>query len=465
MRIERRRSNYDAGSVAVGIVHIGLGAFHRAHQAAYLESTLSRHRGGTWGISAANIRSNSELPRVLTEQGCRYHIAEYSDRQHVRITEINAIREALYAGEDNRELLERMTTPTTRIVSLTISEKGYRLSPATGELMLEDTGIAHDLVEPANPRTAPGLLLEALRRRRALAIEPFTVLCCDNMPDNGNRVRRAVVTMAEHLNADLARWLEDEVAFPCNMVDRIVPAVSAEAARRLDELIGYTDPAAVATEAFSQWVIEDVFPAGRPDWEHDGVEMVADITPFETMKLRLLNGAHSLLAYVGLAHGKTTVAEAIADPALRKLVRRFFAEAGASLETVPGTNLDEYTEALIDRFDNDALEHSLSQIAMDGSQKIPQRWLDAALINLEHGRSISATAEAVAAWAAYVRGKDQQGRQWPVDDPMADKLAECHRQSSPDEVVAAILGIRKIFPESLAERGDFRIAVRNAFYA
>lgn len=461
--IERRHSKYAPDAVRIGIVHIGLGAFHRAHEAAYLEHWLNRYDGGDWGICAANIRSNSKLVGHLQAQDCRYHIAEFADREHVRLTEIGSIRRALFARDEVRKLLEQMTAPATKIVSLTVTEKGYYLDPATGEVLFDDPAIAHDLDRPHTPRTAPGFLLEALRRRRTLGIAPFTVLCCDNMPANGERTRRAVRSLASRVSDELARWIESDVAFPSTMVDRIVPALTPEMAGRLEDLIGHPDPAAVACEAFSQWVIEDRFPMGRPDWEADGVEMVDDVAPYETMKLRLLNGAHSLLAYVGLLDGLTTVAAAIADPGLAALVTDYFDEAGATLAA--GTSEQAaYREALLARFRNDALDHQLRQIAMDGSQKIPQRWLDGAWINLEQSCPIRATARAVAAWMCYVRGGDGRGRQWQVDDPLASTLADCHhRHANARDVACALLSIRAVFPERLARHKDFRDAVLAAF--
>lgn len=447
----------------IGIVHIGLGAFHRAHEADYLQRWLNRNGGGDWGICAANIRSNSKLVGQLEAQGCRYHIAAFADRDHVRVSEIDAIRQALFAGNDPAELLEAMTSPSTKIVSLTVTEKGYYQSPATGELLLDDPALRHDLNRPRTPRTAPGILLEALRRRRILGIEPFTVLCCDNMPGNGFRVQHAVSALAERVAPEIARWIAEVVAFPSTMVDRIVPAMTPEMAQRLEILIGHRDPVAVACEAFSQWVVEDRFPLGRPDWEADGVEMVADATPYETRKIRLLNGAHSLLAYVGLRRGYATVAEAVNDPGLSGLVTAYFDEAAATLDGAADIDTVAYQESLMARFRNNALEHRLRQIAMDGSQKLPQRWLAGAAINLDRRLPISATAKAVAAWMHYVRGTDGDGNRWEVDDPLAMRLADCHRENGAAAVVDAILAIRTIFPERLAVSKDFRKAVLGAF--
>ena len=462
--IERRSSSYVAADVGIGIVHLGLGAFHRGHQAAYVEANLSRHHGGPWGICAANLRSNRSLPAALAAQNYRYHIAEFKDAEHLRITEINAIRRALFAPDDSAALVAILGAPTTRIVSLTVSEKGYYLNPVGGELLRDAPEIVHDLRDPEAPRTAPGYLVEALRLRRASGTPPFTVLCCDNMPTNGKRTRSAVVSLAAERSNELAEWVANEVAFPNSMVDRIVPKVSAAKAQQLDELIGCEDRAAVACEAFSQWVIEDNFRLGRPDWENDGVEMVKDVEFYETAKLRILNGAHSLLAYQGLCRNLKTVAEAVADPKLLQLTTEFLDQAGASLDIPPGFDLANYKRSVIERFRNDALAHLLQQIAMDGSQKIPQRWLQAAQRNLERDRPISAIAAGVAAWMRYVRGQDDNGQHWLVDDPLAARLADCHRRNADvRDTVADLLAIESIFAPSLAAYPAFRTAVIDAY--
>ena len=460
----RTRSLYAPESVATGIVHIGLGAFHRAHQAWYIERWLNSHRGGPWGICAANIRSNRQVVEQLQAQQGRYHVVAWSDRNNAEVTEVRSIREALFAGDDKSGLLERLTHPATRIVSLTVTEKAYCLSPATGELSTDDPGIRHDLDQHAAPRTVPGLLTEALRRRREKSLSPFTVLCCDNMPDNGERTLRAVTALAAERDPALADWIRSEVPFPSTMVDRIVPAVTDQMRRDMTALIGSPDPAAVACEAFTQWVVEDRFASGRPDWESVGVEMVSDVAPFEIMKLRMLNGAHSLLAYVGLAMGRRTVSEAIADPTLNTLVRDYFTETAPTLAATPGTTPENYAGQLLARFANDALEHQLSQIAMDGSQKIPQRWLHGAAANLASGRPIRATALGIAAWFSYVRGRNDEGATWQVDDPLAQRLRACHDQhTDARDIAAALLAISDVFPQSLAERPQFRAAVLEAF--
>ncbi|WP_129140679.1 mannitol dehydrogenase family protein [Modicisalibacter coralii] len=450
-----------------GIVHLGLGAFHRAHQAIYVERNLTRHGGGDWGIVSANIRSNRRLVELMRQRDQRYHVAEYTDREHVTLREVAAIGETLYAGPDGDDLetlLTRMSEPGVRIVTLTVTEKGYHLSPADGRLLVEAPTIAHDIAAPDAPHSAPGMLVEALARRHAAGTPPFTVLSCDNMPDNGKRVRRAVIELARQRDDQLAEWIAESVAFPCSMVDRIVPAMTDDDFARL-ETLGVDDPAAVVCEAFSQWVIEDDFPQGRPDWEHDGVQMVADVAPFETMKLRMLNGSHSLLAYLGALAGIETVSDAVARREFVALLDRYMGNEAAPTLTMPaGTDLDAYAASLLARFANDSLRHRLQQIAMDGSQKLPQRWLAGARTRLDAGGDITCTALGVAAWIRYTAGSDLAGASHPVDDPLAGTFATLHAEhSEPAALVAAFLALDAIFPRELADDARFSGAVLDAY--
>ncbi|WP_438766294.1 mannitol dehydrogenase family protein [Kushneria sp. TE3] len=459
----------------IGIVHLGLGAFHRAHQAQVVEQCIARGER-EWGICSVNIRGNRALVETLRDQGFRYHLAEYTDRAHVTLREIRAISETLFTGidrqgqqgEDLPALLSRLSDANTRIVTLTVTEKGYYLSPSEGTLLSEEPAIAADIAHPEAPRTAPGILVEALARRRQAGIPPFTVLCCDNMPDNGERTRRAVVALAERRDTELAEWIDTQVAFPSSMVDRIVPAMDDEAFERLQAL-GCDDSAAVVSEAFLQWVIEDHFPQGRPDWGQAGVEMVEDVAPFETMKLRMLNGAHSLLAYTGPLMGLETVAQTVADPLLQKLLRRYMLEEAAPTLSMPASvSLEGYADALMARFGNDSLRHRLHQIAMDGSQKLPQRWLrggEQRLAESQDEQALAATVFGVAAWIRYTRGEDEQGHAYPVSDPMADQLAQCHgHERSADRAVAA-MAIEAIFAPTLVSAPRFNDQVQQTLEA
>ncbi|KAA0019844.1 mannitol dehydrogenase family protein [Salinicola corii] len=459
IHIEREPSRRPPSGI--GIVHLGLGAFHRAHQAVYLQRHLDRTGADDWGISSANIRANRTLVDQLRDGDCRYHVAEFSDSEHVTLREVTAIREALYAGPDgpDRErLLARMSDPAVRIVTLTVTEKGYFLSPGSGELLTNAPAIAHDIAHPESPDTAPGTLLEALARRRSAGVPPFAVLCCDNMPHNGRRTRRAVVSLARHRDGELADWIDASVAFPSSMVDRIVPAMTDADRTRLAGL-GIDDPAAVVCETFSQWVVEDDFPLGRPDWGAEGVEMVADVTPFETMKLRLLNGAHSLLAYLGALAGIETVDAAVARPAFRQLLRHYWQQDATPTLSLPAaTDVAAYTDGLLARFGNDSLRHRLQQIAMDGSQKLPQRWLAGGVERSIDGADINVTALGVAGWIRYTAGTDLSGQPHPVDDPMAETLAALHRRHGDNHaaLIDAFLALEAVFPAAL--RDDRRFA-------
>lgn len=453
----------------IGIVHLGLGAFHRAHQAVYLQRNLNRHGASDWGLCSANLRSNRTLVDQLRVQDGRYHVAEYRDREHVTLREIGVLRQALYVGEggdDLELLLQRMAAPQTRIVTLTVTEKGYCLSPATGQLRIEDPAIAHEIAHPHAPRTAPGIVLEALRRRRAAGVPAFTVLCCDNMPDNGQRTRQAVSGLAAMQDEGLAQWVNENVAFPSCMVDRIVPAMDAESFTRLEQQVDCYDPAAVVCESFSQWVIEDHFPLGRPDWEVEGVQMVSDVRPFETMKLRMLNGSHSLLAYVGLLLGHESVFDAINDADLALFIERYMVEEAApTLEMPSGINLEVYATDLKARFANDSLQHRLSQIAMDGSQKLPQRWLLGAQRLLDQGRGIGCTALGIASWIYYCSQPQSDGSTRVIDDPLAATFTDLAQRLEGESLVDAVLNLEEVFPPELSSRAAFRHAVQRAYGA
>ncbi len=457
----------------IGIVHLGLGAFHRAHQAVYLERYRQRTGDSDWGICSANLRASVGLVDALRDAGHRYHVAEYADSETLTLREIGVIEETLFSGRDAEgrwgrdleALLARLAAPGTRLVTLTVTEKGYFLNPASGELLADDPMIAADIAAPTQPRTAPGILVEALARRREAGLPPFAVLSCDNMPDNGKRTRNAVLQLAERRDAALGEWIEREVAFPCSMVDRIVPAMTEADFARLNEL-GVEDTNAVVGEAFAQWVVEDDFPQGRPDWAADGVEMVADVAPFETMKLRMLNGSHSLLAYLGAPEGIETVFEAVSRDALRALLRRYMLEEAAPTLAMPeGTDLAAYADSLLARFANDSLRHRLHQIAMDGSQKLPQRWLQGSLARREAGQAAPCTALGLAAWIRYTAGRDRQGQTYTVDDPLAPRFAELHARhgQAPAALVTAFLAMDDVVPPALAADAVFAEAVLTAY--
>jgi fructuronate reductase len=330
-----RRPAYDRGAVRTGIVHLGIGAFHRAHQAVYTDDVLASG-DLAWGILGASLRSPDTRDALAPQDGL--YALDLRDGAGEEVRVIGAVRDVLVAPEGPDALLRAMTDPDIRIVSLTVTEKGYCHNPATGELDPGHPDIVHDLAHPGSRRSAPGLIVEALAQRRAAGSSPFTVLSCDNLPANGETTRRVLVGLARLRDPDLGRFVDGEVACPSTMVDRIVPATTDADRERVTGLLGFEDLWPVVAEPFTQWVIEDRFSAGRPDWP--GATFVRDVEPFEFMKLRLLNASHSTLAYLGYLSGKETVAEAIADSAMERLVRGLMdEEVTPTLRPLPGFDL------------------------------------------------------------------------------------------------------------------------------
>jgi fructuronate reductase len=455
------RPRYDRAAVTPGIVHLGLGAFHRAHQAVMTEAALDAG-ARDWGIAAASLRSPDTRDALAPQDGLYTVVTREDDAEQLRV--VGALRALHVAPEDPAALLRAITDPRIRIVSLTVTEKGYCHDPATGTLDAAHPDIMADLATPSAPRSAPGFLVEALRLRRAAGTAPFTVLCCDNLPDNGTTVRRVVVHLAALRDAELGAWITGEVAFPCTMVDRIVPATTADDRARAAAALGVEDAWPVVGERFSQWVIEDHFPTGRPDWATGGATFAADVAPFELMKLRLLNGAHSALAYLGYLAGHETVAEAANDPAFAAFLRGLWDEIAPSVPAPPGVVLRDYTESLLLRFRNRALRHRTWQIAMDGSQKLPQRLLGPLRAARAEGRPTARLVLAVAGWMRYVAGTDERGAPIDVRDPLLPALREACAPglAEPRLVARRLLGIGAIFGEDLSGDGPLRSALEDA---
>lgn len=429
---------------AVGVVHLGLGAFFRAHGAIYLAEAMAAS-GGDWRVLGVSLRSPA-IRDALMPQGCAYTALELAPGGPVA-RRVTSVARVLVAPEDPSAVLEAMAAPGVRIVSLTVTEKGYCHEPATGRLKLDHPDIVHDLTG-ALPVSAPGYLVRALQMRRAAGLRPFTVLTCDNLPGNGPLLRGLVLEMAGRIDPALATWIASECRFPATMVDRIVPATTEADLDTVARLTGKRDAAPVVHEPFRQWVVEDDFVDGaRPDLGAVGVQLVDDVAPFELMKLRMLNGTHSALAYLGYLSGHDTIADCLADPALRGFVRRLWrAEIIPALTPPPGVDLMAYAEALEARYANPAIRHRTWQIAMDGSQKLPQRVLGTLATNLTEGRPSPGLILTLAAWMAYVRGHDLKGQPIDLRDPLAPRLRDLAAQGP-----AALLSLREVFPESLAQ--------------
>ncbi len=441
------RPPYDIGAADVGVVHLGVGAFHRAHQAAYLDEILSRGHAG-WAICGASLRS-PDTSDALDPQDGLYTLAERSGAGD-RLRVIGSLRRLLVAPRDPDALLAAMCDPRVRIVALTVTEKGYCHDPASGTLDEAHPDIRADLANPHRPVSAPGYLVEALARRRAAGIAPFTVLTCDNLPANGKTVARVTTRLAALRDTDLGRFVAGEVAFPSTMVDRIVPATTDDDRALVAAGLGMEDAWPVMAEPFSQWVVEDRFPLGRPPLEEVGVELVSDVEPFEHMKLRLLNGAHSTLAYLGYLAGHATIADTMAVPAFARLVARLQDEEVTSTLHLPaGVDVAAYKRALRERFGNPALRHRTWQIAMDGSQKLPQRLVATARDRLEAGAPLPLLALGVAGWMRYVTGRDERGNAIDVRDPLAARLKALADEAGPDaaRLAPALLSVREVFAD------------------
>ena len=436
--------------LATGIVHFGPGAFHRAHQAAFVDRLLDEDP--RWGILAVALRSGSTV-RPLVEQDGLYTLAICDRDPGLRVVAAHS-----GATEPGPALLGALSNPAIRLVTATVTEKGYALA-ADGTLDFGHPDIAHDLGRPAQPRSFLGWVVASLAARHAVRLAPFAVLSCDNMADNGVKLRAAEIAFARRLDPTLADWIAGEVRFPCSMVDSITPASDATLLEDVALALGVEDRAPVQREAFAQWVIEDQGQPLGPDLAAAGAILTGDVAGYERAKLRILNGAHSTLAYMGLLAGHETVAQAIADPRLAAFVDRMVrGEVIPALPPVPGLDLNAYADTVFDRFRNPAIRHMLIQIAMDGSQKLPYRLLDSVAANLRAGRPIEGLATAVAAWIAFaVR---QTARGIALADPLAAAIAD--RAASADGAVARLLDCDAVFPPEIARAPDFRKAVEAA---
>lgn len=447
------RPNYDPVALRAGIVHIGTGAFHRAHQAVYTEEALVAEYGD-WGIIGASLRQPGVSDMLRAQDSLYGVLTKSAAGSGVRV--IGCIRDVMHAPSDPQRLPSLMASPQIRLVSLTVTEKGYGHDPATLSLDFTRPDIARDLRTPHLPASTIGTLFAGLHARRLAHGRPLTVLCCDNLQHNGRLLRRLVLAYAEQVDGTTARWIEAQVAFPDTMVDRIVPATTPATLDEVEERLGLRDNAAVWGEPFMQWVIEDTFADERPRWEAGGAQFVADVKPYEDMKLRLLNSSNSLLAYLGYLAGCDYVYQAIALPGYAQLVRRFMQEEAApTLSMPPGQDLAAYQDRLIERFGNTALPHRCYQIAMDGSQKLPPRFLAIVRDNLAAGRPMRLSALAVAAWMRYIGGTDENGMPIAVQDPMAQQL-QAAAQGEASGIVDRLLAMRSIFGEDLARSEAFR---------
>ena len=451
---------YDRSRIVGSIVHLGTGAFHRAHQAMFTDAVLASG-DLSWGIIGTGIIS-SDMKDALAPQDFLYTLAEMgADSEKVRV--IGSIVGMFGGTEDADKLLAKMSNISTRIVSITVTEKGYYLDLETGKLQLQIPAVAADLASPTTPKTILGLIVQALKNRKAAGILPFTVLSCDNLPNNGKLAKAAVLAFAREVDADLAGWIEANVCFPCTMVDRITPATTDADRAHVTEVIGMDDAWPVVTEQFVQWVIEDEFTMGRPDWTIGGAIFSDELECWENMKLRCLNGAHSTLSYLGQLTGRETVAEAMQLPLITDILDPLWIEIREVLHAPKGVNPAEYVESLKLRFRNPSLKHRTAQIASDGSQKLPQRLLAPLRDRIAKGLASPMIATAVAAWMHYAV-KIAHTPEGVLNDPMAAEiLAQAKLSSGAVDIVGNLLAIENIFGLDLPANTLFRESLVGKF--
>jgi len=433
-----------------GILHFGTGAFHRAHQAVYAD-TLMNAGERDWRILGVSMRSGA-VPDLLNPQKGLYTVVENDGiGQSARL--IGALDHVFQAGPETDQIIRTLASPEISLVTITVTEKGYCLQPATGELDISHPLIARDIANPDAPVTLPGLLVAGLAEREATGLAPLTLLSCDNLAHNGKATQRAVLDFAAATNPSLARWIEAECTFPSSMVDRIVPATTPDNVEDLTKLTGIRDPAMVKTEPFSQWVIEDRFAARRPPFKMAGALFTDNVTGWETTKLRMLNGAHSAMAYLGALAGFEFIHEAIAFVPLRAFVDRLWDEQEATLPSFAGFDTKSYRQDLLARFRNPALNHRTRQIAMDGSQKLPQRLIAPLRARRAMGLPCENQCLAIAAWMRWQLGRDETGTSYKVDDPLAAESHAALQRSRGDaaSMTVALLSLEAVFGTGLGE--------------
>ncbi|WP_315708329.1 mannitol dehydrogenase family protein [Brenneria uluponensis] len=455
---------YDRSLLKIRIVHLGFGAFHRAHQAVFADQLAAEH-GSDWGYCEVNLIGGEQQIADLKQQDLLYSVCEMSGSHwHGRV--VGVVRQALHGAVDGIEkVLAAMTQPDIAIVSLTVTEKGYCYLPSTASIDVSHPLIQHDIAHPRQPHSAPGVIIEALRLRREKSLMPFSVMSCDNMPNNGSVTRNVVLALAKAQDVTLATWIENNVSFPSTMVDRIVPAITPDSLEKITQVIGgIQDPVGIACEPFRQWVIEDNFVAGRPDWERAGAELVADVLPYEEMKLRMLNGSHSFLAYLGYLAGYQYIDECMQDQDYVQAARQLMLNEQATTLHVENVDLVAYAESLLERYRNTGLKHRTWQIAMDGTLKLPQRMLDSIRVHLAKGEPFDFLALGVAGWMRYVSGVDDAGQTIEISDPLKEKLAQLVAQSVDGQArVNALLSLRDVFGNDLPDSSIFIQQVSAAY--
>ena len=441
-------------------MHIGVGGFHRSHQAWYTDQLISRGQDASaiWAMCGVGLReADREMAEVLKKQDYLYTLIIRHPDGTVNHQVIGSMIDYLLAPDDPQAVIDRMADGQTKIVSMTITEGGYNFDPATGDFDFSQTDVKHDLANRDNPRTVFGYLTQALRQRRDAGVGAFTIQSCDNIEHNGDVAGKMLLTFARKLDSDLAKWIEAEVRFPNAMVDRITPVTKDADIEGLKTQTGIIDQWPVTCEPFSQWVIEDRFSQGRPQWETVGAQFVDDVTPYETMKLRLLNAGHSVLGLLGSLHGHATIDACIDDPLFARFLRSFMdVEATEVLEPVGGIDLENYKDTLIQRFGNPSIKDDLSRICLESSAKLPKFLLPTVHENLQRDGSVERTALVIAAWCFYSdKHESQKGDKLEVKDAMQSELHSAAKETTNDKI--AFLRLRSVFGD-LADQKTFAAA-------
>ncbi len=443
---EIARPSYDRSKVRAGIVHIGVGGFHRSHEAFYTDALMNDSDGSDWGICGVGLRdADRKIGDILKAQDYLYTLIVKHPQGKLETCVIGSLIDFMLGCDDPGAVIDRMASADTKIVSLTITEGGYNFNPATGEFDFGNPDVRHDLENPSRPKTVFGYLTAALKKRRAQGLAAATIQSCDNIQHNGDMTRKMVLAFAYRQDADLARWIESEVCFPNAMVDRITPVTTAADIAYLRKEMGVQDQWPVTCEPFTQWVIEDNFSNGRPSWEKVGAQFVPDVTPYEKMKIRLLNAGHSVLGMLGSIHGHKTIDGCVADPLFASYLRRFMdAEATPVLDPVEGVDLEAYKDSLIERFGNPHIKDSVARICLESSAKLPKFLIPTITENLARGGSIKYATLVIAAWCFYSdKGVDQHGAGLDIVDVMKDELHQAAK-GTPDDTLS-FLKLESVF--------------------
>lgn len=449
----------DFSKNGIGIIHFGAGAFHRAHQAVYTHDALAKH-GGNWRILCVSLQS-TEIADALNEQDCVYSlVTREAEKLSLKLIKSIACVEPAVRGTD--KIFKHLASPQTHIVSMTVTEKAYGILREEGKVDVNHKSMMHDLANHDQPTGVIGMIVKGLKMRKENGVLPFTVLCCDNLPQNGDLVRNGVIDFANQIGEpELAEWIKQKGAFPNSMVDRITPATTHSLIKEVADYLGVIDHAPIETEPFSQWVIEENFVNERPKWEDVGVVFVKDVASYERMKLRMLNGTHSLIAYLGFLLGHKFVRDVMGDDRLAPFIVTHIKAASDTLEPLQNINFETYAQDLLVRFKNPNIAHETYQIAMDGSQKMPQRIFEPALDSLRLGLSIESFAFATAAWIFYCSGKHENKNSYALRDPRESELLHAYQsnEGNASNICNAFFKLPDLFPAELITSSNWADAV------